>query len=343
MKTKMAVSALVLAVAATGAVAEPDAGERYAGGLVNFLVAPDSARELDGIGVHGLYGARLLGWPVEYRAFYDMLETQNGPDEEFYRVGGGVDALLGLKRLGVPELPGITPFLLGGGGVVYGDAVPDRDAELGAFINAGLGVMSKALTGNGLRVRGDLKYVYETLGDGYTDLHFALGLQLPLGAAAAGGAGEKVGVVPAEDDSDGDGVGDSRDQCPGTAPGIRVLKNGCEPKAVVALEGVTFDVDSEQLSDGSLTILDEAVVTLTTRYPDAHVEVAGHADDSGSLGYNLRLSERRAAAVRQYLVTRGLDESRLTAEGYGESQPVGDNGTEEGRAQNRRVELRIKP
>lgn len=75
--------------------------------------------------------------------------------------------------------------------------------------------------------------------------------------------------------------------------------------------------------------------------PDAKVEVAGHTDSTGSASINLRVSEQRAQAVVEYLVRRGVAEERLTAVGYGEAEPVADNGTREGRARNRRVELHV--
>jgi OOP family OmpA-OmpF porin len=70
------------------------------------------------------------------------------------------------------------------------------------------------------------------------------------------------------------------------------------------------------------------------------VEVAGHTDSRGNDSYNLKLSQRRAESVRDYLISMGIESSRLTARGYGESQPVATNSTEGGRAQNRRVVLR---
>lgn len=343
------VAALVLAVVSAGAVAGDPQGEGYYGVLANFLVAPDSSRELDGYGIQGLYGAKapMTGWPMEYRAFYDVLEPQNGANAEFFRSGAGADLLLGLDQLGVPDMAGIKPFLLGGGGLIYGDAVPGGEEEFDFFANVGVGAMSAPITDSGWRIRGDLKYVYENLGDGYMDLHAALGLQIPLGAAAPAAAEEGVAVVSAEGtDSDGDGVADNDDRCPGTRAGAKVESDGCveqaEPTAVLALEGVNFESNSDQLREGSAAILDEAAATLNSKYPNARVEVAGHTDDSGDGGYNLDLSRRRAEAVRQYLIQAGVEGSRLVAEGYGEAQPLADNATADGRRKNRRVELRVR-
>jgi len=117
-------------------------------------------------------------------------------------------------------------------------------------------------------------------------------------------------------------------------------KVSCKPE-IIKLEGVYFNHDSAELRSASVATLDKAVATLNRR-ASIHVEVAAHTDSSGSDGYNQSLSERRAASVMDYLVAHGIDASRLTSKGYGESQPVVSNGTKEGRAKNRRVELRVQ-
>ena len=104
------------------------------------------------------------------------------------------------------------------------------------------------------------------------------------------------------------------------------------------LEGVFFDFDKATLKPEGRTKLDEAVATLN-RYSDMRVEIQGHTDSLGTEAYNQGLSERRAKAVHDYLVSKGISASRLTTRGFGETQPVADNGTKEGRAQNRRVVL----
>jgi OOP family OmpA-OmpF porin len=145
---------------------------------------------------------------------------------------------------------------------------------------------------------------------------------------------------PPEPDSDGDGVPDSKDACPGTRPGARVDFRGCEIKDQIELPNVNFEFDSARLTADSSETLDGAVGTLK-RYPDLHVECAGHTDWIGTDQYNEGLSERRAHSVCEYLIAHGIDSSRLTEHGYGESQPIADNKTDEGRARNRRVVLRI--
>ena len=117
-------------------------------------------------------------------------------------------------------------------------------------------------------------------------------------------------------------------------------KKGCSPE-VITLEGVFFETNSADLTASSTATLDSAVKTLQKR-SDIKVEVAAHTDSMGQAAYNLDLSNRRAASVMDYLVAHGIKASRLSAKGYGETQPRADNGTAAGRAKNRRVELRIQ-
>jgi len=166
-------------------------------------------------------------------------------------------------------------------------------------------------------------------------------------------AGVKVNAEGCPLDSDGDGIPDYQDKCP-TVPAPGTV-DGCPPKAVepepapapvaepaaprkLTLEGVNFDSDSARLRPESLAILDNAAATLK-EWGEVKVEVAGHTDSTNSDAYNLRLSQRRAEAVRAYLIKQGVAADRLTAKGYGESRPVADNKTAAGRYKNRRVEL----
>jgi len=104
------------------------------------------------------------------------------------------------------------------------------------------------------------------------------------------------------------------------------------------LRGVNFDFDRATIRPDASVILDEAASILNEN-SDVQVEVGGHTDAVGTDEYNQGLSERRARAVADYLIEKGVSASRLGTAGYGESKPVADNGTADGRAQNRRVEL----
>ena len=164
-------------------------------------------------------------------------------------------------------------------------------------------------------------------------------------------AGVKVNAEGCPLDTDGDGIPDYLDKCPTVpAPGTA---DGCPPKAAepkpapvaepsvprkLTLDGVNFDNDSARLRPESIAILDNAAATLK-EWGEVKVEVAGHTDSVNSDAYNRKLSQRRAEAVRAYLIRKGVAAERLTAKGYGEASPVADNKTAEGRFKNRRVEL----
>jgi outer membrane protein OmpA-like peptidoglycan-associated protein len=109
-------------------------------------------------------------------------------------------------------------------------------------------------------------------------------------------------------------------------------------KKKIVLRGVNFDFDKSTLQPQGKPILDEAARILKEN-PSINVQVQGHTDSVGTDAYNLRLSDRRAATVKNYLVSQGVAASRLTTKGFGEANPVASNDTADGRAQNRRVEL----
>lgn len=134
-------------------------------------------------------------------------------------------------------------------------------------------------------------------------------------------------------DSDGDGVPDDIDQCPDTPKGARVNDVGCW---IMSDDTVQFDFDSAVIRD--TTMLDEALVILL-KNPDLTGEIAGHTCNIGSKAYNQGLSERRANAVRDYFIKKGVAAERMRAVGYGLNRPTASNDTEEGRRKNRRVEL----
>ncbi|HUX31575.1 MAG TPA: OmpA family protein [Thiobacillus sp.] len=110
------------------------------------------------------------------------------------------------------------------------------------------------------------------------------------------------------------------------------------PVATLVLEGVNFDFDKAVIRPQDYARLDQDVDALKA-WGDVDVEVAGHTCSIGTEEYNMGLSQRRAEAVRNYLVSKGVSADRLTVRGYGESRPVASNATLEGRVQNRRVEL----
>ena len=113
-----------------------------------------------------------------------------------------------------------------------------------------------------------------------------------------------------------------------------------ELNASVVLRNIFFDLNKYDLKNESTVELDK-VVQLLNENPTIKIQIAGHTDNIGTAADNLKLSENRAKAVITYLVGKGVDAKRLTSKGYGATQPVADNKTEEGRALNRRTELKI--
>ena len=103
-----------------------------------------------------------------------------------------------------------------------------------------------------------------------------------------------------------------------------------------------MSTNSSRLTADSMQVLDKVADTLK-EWPDVKVEIGGHTDSQGNDAANLKLSQARAESVRKYLASKGVDASRLTAKGYGETVPLADNNTREGRAKNRRVELKTIP
>ncbi len=154
-------------------------------------------------------------------------------------------------------------------------------------------------------------------------------------------------------DNDQDGIPDVRDKCPNEPETVNGYKDddGCPDKkpappmkkgAHIILRGVNFESGSAALTPESYAVLDTVYESLA-RNPEVEVEIRGYTDNVGSWKYNLRLSQKRAEAVRQYLVNRGIDPKRLRAVGYGEADPIATNATARGRAENRRIEfVRIK-
>ena len=138
-------------------------------------------------------------------------------------------------------------------------------------------------------------------------------------------------------DDDGDLVCAEFDKCPGTPKGAKVNKFGCW-----VLGDVLFDFDKSNIKPEYYRFLDDAAKVFEMN-PAIKVEVQGNTDNIGTAKYNMGLSLRRANAVMQYLVNKGVAPSRLNARGFGFSRPVATNDTDEGRALNRRVELTPMP
>lgn len=150
-----------------------------------------------------------------------------------------------------------------------------------------------------------------------------------IGAIAGGAVGNYMDQQEAE----------LRRQTAGT--GVDVIRTGDE--LVLRMPaGITFPVDSYALQPGVQGTLNEVSQTLAS-YNQTYIDVLGHTDATGSDAYNQTLSDRRAQSVAVYLSSHGVARARMGIRGFGESQPIASNDDETGRAQNRRVEIKVVP
>jgi OOP family OmpA-OmpF porin len=339
--------------------------------------------------VIGIRYAQRLGTSTNF--FSDLTYT----DVDGNRLGvgdGAITTLRGGMEWLFAQQPGYNWFLAGGLGAIHvnTDDGPDFTRPL---LSVGVGQAWAVGTNDAFRweVRADQSFGNDSLpNSSLTNYQALLGYSWGIGAPVDTDGdgvpdrndqcpgtpkGAKVDAKGCPLDSDGDGVYDGLDQCPGTPAGVKVDSRGCpldsdgdgvtddkdkcptvyartadgcpppapspepepEPRKLI-LEGVNFDNDKATLHPEAIAILDQAAATLQ-EWGDVKVEVAGHTDSVASDAYNLQLSQRRANAVRDYLISKGIAAERLTAKGYGESMPIADNATEEGRFKNRRVEL----
>ncbi len=314
-----------------------------------YYVVQDNERAIfddEGVGFRAGFGRQIQdGWYWEANLAHNALENGIGGFTDYYQTHLGVDAVY---RFGKKD--GVRPFLLLGIGAVHDDVFPIgtqfRDDETSFFSNVGFGITSSELFNIGLKVRADARYVVSEFEDGYEDGHFSLGFEIPLArktrVVTRTVVKEVVREVPvAPVDSDGDGIFDNMDQCANTLRGSKVDQKGCALKAqTVRLEGVNFRSGRAELTGDSIEALSD-VARFLKNQPELRLEISGHTDAVGSAILNMQLSQKRADAVKYFLVRAGVDSGRMRAVGYGETEPVASNATAEGRAKNRRVEFRI--
>ncbi|MCE8004795.1 OmpA family protein [Billgrantia ethanolica] len=182
----------------------------------------------------------------------------------------------------------------------------------GAGVGAAVGAAAGALSGSGSTSRRDRALI---------------------GAAVGAAAGAGIGAYMDRQEQQ------LRESMQGT--GVEVERRG-DDIVLNMPSSVTFGFDSSELTVQARNALND-VANVLTQYTDTRVNIAGHTDSTGSVSYNQRLSERRAESVGNYLAQSGVARNRLYMTGYGPSQPIATNATEEGRAQNRRVEITLTP
>lgn len=342
---------LMSLVAASG-VAANETGRWYvtpqAGGLWT-----DDDRGVDDGRLFGLTAGKHLNerWSAELNV--------NGADIDDLTLNAGSLDLLRVFR----RHQAVSPYLTFGAGALRNDLEAGSDSTE-VMAQAGVGLMWRLGVNRGntsaFSLRPEIKVRLDDAGrpGRFTDYFATLGFQFSFGAPAAVAATASPAATPSptpppapqqitparppagDDDSDRDGVPDAQDACPDTPSGVAVDGQGCPQKGSIALAGVNFETDSATLTSRSHAVLDRVAADLKN-YPRLEIELQGHTDGKGSERYNLNLSQRRAESVREYLLGKGVSPSQVVARGYGESQPVADNATDEGRARNRRVVMQV--
>lgn len=293
-------------------------------------------------------------WAAEVEVRYTATETDLSgvPDEDIEVWAFAMNALYHFN----PDGP-FVPYLSAGFGGMYFD-VDGYDDDSDYMMNWGAG--AKYFISDDTALRLDLRHVLDYHSDREWDR--TSGDDLDHNFLASAGLYWQFGgpalPPPAPLDSDGDGIPDLRDKCPDTPLGVMVDAVGCppvektpppppppvveQPTPQVTKEIITFNLqfgfDKHDITDEMIPVLEQAKLILDED-PTATFLVLGHTCSIGSDSYNQKLSERRAASVKNWLVSKGITEERLEAIGYGESQPKYDNGIEESRKLNRRVEI----
>lgn len=242
-----------------------------------------------------------------------------------------------------PEIPGLKEF----------NGCPDTDGD---------GIMDSADACPEVAGLKELNGCPDRDGDGITDLEDACpdvkGSKMMKGCPDTDGDGvadnvDKCPEVkgPKENngcpwpDTDGDGVADKDDKCP-TVKGT-VANNGCPEVSEETMKKlneyaktILFDSGKASFQKQTYPVL-QAITAILKEYPESRFSIEGHTDSDGSDALNQKLSEDRAAAVKDYLIENGINFERLSSKGFGESMPIDTNKTKAGKANNRRVEVKL--
>lgn len=351
MRIKTLPALIALALAGTALQAHATDDRLYIAPSVNYTM-PDNGRKAD----DGWGAGVALGKPISQHLNLELsltgssMDYKTGPGD--YRLMGlGVDALYLLNRDA-----DFTPYGVLGAGVLH-TKIPGA-SDSGLMANVGVGVM-KRLTDN-MALRADARYRWDGnaanafTANNFGDFIVSVGLNIALGQKAepkpvAQPAPEPMPVAqPAPEPMPAPAPEPKPEPVvqPEPAPVLKTkqaaqLEEAKSGDVVTILEGVNFEFDSARLRPDAIQILDEAVLVLNHR-KDMDVDVVGYTDSTGTKQYNQGLSERRAKSVYDFFVSKGIAADRLTTQGFGETKPIASNKTREGRAKNRRVELRVK-
>lgn len=329
-----------LGLAAMSATQASEVGRWYVAPQVGGVIVDDDRGLDDGDRLFGIAIGKHLSrsWSVEMNL--------NGAKIDGYDpYAASMDVLRVFRRD-----QSLSPVLTFGVGAIRNDLEFGRD-NTDAMAQAGVGLLwtlGENRRGTGaFSLRPEIKARWQDAGgQNYVDYIGTLGFQFSFGTApvttstASNPEPAQVVVASAVVDGDGDGVVDAGDRCLGTSRGVAVDEKGCTQQGAVTLVGVLFENASSTLVHSSTAALDRVAADLV-KHPQFEIEVQGHTDSIGSNRYNLRLSQQRADAVREYLLQQGARASQVSARGYGEAEPVSNNESAEGRAKNRRVVMKV--
>lgn len=352
---RSAVAAIIASTTSTAAIAGQDVGDVYVVPQAGYTWLDDDRAADD-----ETYLGISLGRHVS-----EAISLELGVTEGTYDLGASRDLELRSYSLDALHIFArdavVSPYITVGVGMLRNEP-PGGDKDHYKMAQAGLGlfinIAEKANGATKFALRPEVKARWSFPSDNdpqdkYLDYLAGLGFQFSFGDArpeppppAPPPAPEPPPPPPPPPqpepprDSDGDGVIDPRDKCPNTPRGVAVDADGCTLRGTATLQGVTFEFNSANLTAASRPVLDKVAEDMK-RYPRLRVELQGHTDSVGADAYNMKLSAERANSVRVYLISQGVPEQQLTSRGYGETQPVADNKTEAGRAQNRRVVMNV--
>ncbi len=345
---KKTLSAAILAALTMPVLAQAsdDVDTRWYVAPYGSFVLTDSNRGTnDGWG-GGLAVGKMLNehFNVELKGFYQDYGRIYTPNSGNVNMGGGTaDLQYYFFR------DKFSPYAVIGAGA--GNTSSPNGDHIGFIGEAGLGFTYEIC--DGFFLRNDVRYRYNnnfsnadghTDGEDFHDMTVNVGFVIPLGDKAEKPAPRVelpvVRPTPVADcstkDDDRDGVNNCLDQCPGTISGAKVDAHGCPIS--LEIKGVEFKYNSAELTPNAKVILDGVAGSLIAYPLKNDLDVQGHTSSEGTDSYNQRLSQKRSQSVANYLKHKGVS-NKLTAHGYGESRPIADNNTEEGRSHNRRVEL----
>ncbi|MCK9605358.1 MAG: OmpA family protein [Methylomonas sp.] len=310
----------------------------YVAPFASYIETGGDRKAADGWG-GGLGVGKIINehFNAELRGFYQGFGGTNGPWD---LAGGTADLQYYFFR------DKFSPYAVMGLGAM--NSCASANCGIGLIGEAGLGVSYEVA--DNLLIRSDVRYRYNNNlnaqvqpgTDEFHDMTVNLGVVIPFGEKPkyVAKAEPYIAPPPVDDcstrDEDADGVNDCLDKCPGTIKGATVDHNGCAVRLI--LKGQHFKYDSAELTVKAQGILDDVAKSLIAYPQKNEIEIQGHASSEGSDSYNMKLSQRRAYSVLEYLKMKGVT-NKLNAKGYGETQPIADNKTEAGRSENRRVEL----